>query len=233
MTLHLHGKSSSVAMTGLFASLIAVLDSTPMLPGFYSGVWDSWAFILSPLAGMLLGPVLGASSVLVGSVLGHVIMTRDPYESVFMFGAPVGAAVTGAVMQGHHRTVFAAYTLMFVPYLLTPVSRDLPLWGVWDTLGAWFLSVILCSKKRHSDSVDASFSVMTLCAAVLGLEADVLFRLFLLVPCQTYSLFYGLTPDQLAVLWAAASIIVPAKVALATVFTAALNKRLENVVART
>jgi hypothetical protein len=59
--------------------------------------------------------------------------------------------------------------------------------------------------------------------SIIGLEADILFRIFLLVPCQTYWVFYGWTPAQLQLIWLAAGIITPVKVALAAVATIMLG----------
>ena len=76
--------SRSITFVAIFAAMIAVLDSIPMIPGFYGGIWDSWAFMLSPLIGILLGPVLGVISVGIGGLTGHLIYFRDPIELIFM-----------------------------------------------------------------------------------------------------------------------------------------------------
>ncbi|TFG26158.1 hypothetical protein EU528_14850, partial [Candidatus Thorarchaeota archaeon] len=91
--------SRSITFVAIFAAMIAILDSIPMIPGFYSGVWDSWGFMLSPIVGILLGPILGPISVGLGGLVGHLIYFRDPLELLFMLGAPVGAAMAGLVYE--------------------------------------------------------------------------------------------------------------------------------------
>ena len=127
-------KSHFVAFTAVFSAFIAVLDVIPMIPGFYGGIWDSWVFVLSPLVGVLLGPFAGAFSVLLGSLMGHMIFFRDPYELVFMLGAPFGAMMSGLVYQRRWKPVLGLYSALLLGYFLTPISWVLPLWGIWDIL---------------------------------------------------------------------------------------------------
>ena len=55
-------------------------------------------------------------------------------------------------------------------------------------------------------------------AAVIGLEMDILFRVFILVPGQTYWFFYGLSVEGLQTLWWGAGIVTPLKVLIAVIF---------------
>ncbi len=54
-------------------------------------------------------------------------------------------------------------------------------------------------------------------ATIIGLEADVLFRVFILIPGQTYELFYGLSLEALQLLWWSAGFIIPMKIFMATI----------------
>jgi hypothetical protein len=66
--------------------------------------------------------------------------------------------------------------------------------------------------------------------AFIGLEADILFRIFLLVPARGYSIFYGLTPEVLAAIWAVpAPLITPIKVLVAVFLTVILVTKISNI----
>ena len=53
-------------------------------------------------------------------------------------------------------------------------------------------------------------------SAFVGLEADVLFRIFLFIPAQTYHFFYGFDAETLQWIWVSGAVITPIKVALST-----------------
>jgi hypothetical protein len=59
-----------------------------------------------------------------------------------------------------------------------------------------------------------------------GLEADVLFRVILFVPLQTYRTIYGLPFDVLQLIWAAGALVTPVQVALSVVATTVLGTSL-------
>ncbi len=213
-------KSLFVALTAVFAAMVAALDVIPMIPGFYGGIWDSWVFLLSPIIGALLGPYIGAVAVGIGSLTGHFIYFRDPFELVFQFGAPLGAAMGGFVYQRRWKPALGIYSIMLLGYFLEPVSWVLPLWGIWDTLlgyGVLLAFVLITNRdwwpkdETHQNILGLLFTI------IIGLESDILFRIFVLIPGQTYWLFYGFTPEVLQMLWLGAGIITPIKVALATI----------------
>ncbi|MHA2425755.1 MAG: hypothetical protein ACXAEF_13270 [Candidatus Thorarchaeota archaeon] len=210
-------KSRFVALTAIFAAMAVVADLI-LIPS--AGIWDSAIFILSPLAGVLLGPVAGAVAIGLGSLAGHYIFFRDIYEMVFMIGAPFGAAIAGLIYQRRWRPALGLYSLFLLGYFLEPVSWSLPLWGIWDILAGFCLLVIfslanftnLWPKKQNTKDF-----LGLLFATIIGLESDILLRVFILVPGQTYSSFYGMTPEMLHGLWLAAGILTPLKVAIAAI----------------
>jgi len=212
-------KSHFVAFTAVFTAMITVLDVLPTL-GFYSGIWDSWIFLLSPLVGILLGPLAGAFCVGLGSLMGHMIIFRNPFELVFMFGAPLGAAMSGLVYQRRWRPVLGIYSALLLGYFITPVAWILPLWGIWDILagyGLLLLFVFLVTQLKWFETNNHKQTLRLIFSSVIGLEADILLRVFILVPGQTYWLFYGMTPEMLQLVWLGAGFVTPIKVVMAAI----------------
>ncbi|MFW9807209.1 MAG: hypothetical protein ACFFFK_10825 [Candidatus Thorarchaeota archaeon] len=229
MALQIDANSSrTVAFVAVFASLTAVLDIIPAF-GFTSGVWDSWAFLLSPIVGILLGPYLGAISVGLGSLIGHAIMPRDTIEFLFMIGLSVGAAVGGFVYQHRWKPVLAIYTIMLFGYFIYPISWGLPLWGIWDILLGYGVVLIYSIATRHgywSNSTELHRLLLLVFCCVIALESDILFRVFVLVPGQMWWFYYAMTPADLTLLWIGAGFITPIKVVMATIVMVTLGRQL-------
>lgn len=218
-----YSSSRFVAFVAMFAAMSTVLDLL-LIPS--EGVWDSWIFLLSPLVGALIGPIGGFIAIGIGSLAGHLIFFRDAYELLFMFGAPLGALMGGFVYQGKWKPVVAIYSLMLLGYFLEPVSWLLPLWGIWDILAAFCLIIVFSfvssrnmwpENKTRRDFLNLLFTI------IIGLESDILFRVFVLIPGQTYWFFYGLSPEALQLIWLGAGILTPLKVAIATVVGLAIG----------
>ncbi|MFW9956726.1 MAG: hypothetical protein ACFFCT_01530 [Candidatus Odinarchaeota archaeon] len=221
--------SRSITFTAIFAAMIAILDSIPMIPGFYGGVWDSWGFMLSPIVGILLGPVLGVVSVGLGGLVGHLVYFRDPIELLFMLGAPVGAGVAGLVFQERWKAACVIYSAMIIGYFLTPVTWSLSLLGVWDVLTGFaliFMITIVTSLNKVGTRILSSTNLKMILATVIGLESDILARIFILIPGQMYWFYYAMPLEILQGLWLVAGVITPIKVMLAAVATIAIGKSL-------
>lgn len=221
--------SRSITFTAIFAAMIAILDSIPMIPGFYGGIWDSWGFVLNPLVGIMLGPVLGVIAVGLGGLVGHLIFFRDPIELLFMLGAPVGAGIAGLVYQQRWKFVFAIYSLLLLGYFMTPVTWVLSLWGVWDVLVVYILVLgltALSSFNKTATGILSSTNARLALATVIGLEADILSRIFILIPGQVYWVYYDLPVVELQLWWLVAGFITPIKVIVAALATVAIGKSL-------
>ena len=224
-------KTRRIALIAVFTALSTILDFI-VTPNFSAGVWYGWNFIMSPITGILLGPRDGFIATLISVMLGHSLNFRETvYEFVFTIGAPICSMISGLIFRGNWRKVFFFYSVLFVAYFSTSVSWSLPLWGMWDCyvgytiiISAWILNRI--NLFNLENRVRGRFIVSTF----VGLEADILFRIFLLVPCQTYRLFYGLTSEALKLIWAApAPLITPIKVVLSTMVTVMIGPPLINV----
>ena len=215
-------KSQFLALVAVFAAVNVVFDSLMGLPEFSSGVWYSWIFIVEPINGIVLGPYAGFLSSLIGVMIGHSIYFRDVYEFLFTFGAPIGAMVAGFLFRGRWKIVLTYYTALLGIYFITPVAWQLPLWGMWDVYLAFacllFLIVAMRRWKGFWDTKSAGLRLLYIVAlcTFIGLEADVLFRIFILVPCQTYRLIYTLEVSTLQWWWAAGAIETSTKAVLST-----------------
>lgn len=284
-----------VAIVAVFAALNVITDSFMSLPEFPSGVWYSWNFLVEPLTGIVLGPLLGSAATFIGVMIGHWVYFIDAYEFLFTIGAPIGVAVSALLFKGKWKPVLAYYTVLFTAYFLTPVAWQLPIWGMWDTYlafivliaaiflikkGLWKHETYACVSlpKRQMIGLSGAVGIITTIlaiytalqpklfdvtivlifaelvswiffmitlfivygtvpssarillilavAAFVGLEADVLFRIFVFIPCQTYRLFYGWDVEILKVIWSSGAVITPIKVALSTIATVAIGQPL-------
>ena len=142
-------ESSFVALITVFAAFTIVCDSLiGPLPDI-SGVWYSWIFIAEPINGIILGPQASFLSTLIGVMVGHSIYIRHSAEFLFTMGAPVGAAVSSRVYRGKGKIALIYYVLLLGAFFLTPVSWQLPFWGMWDVYLAfgWLLVSVIAMKK--------------------------------------------------------------------------------------
>lgn len=215
-------KSKFWALVAVFAAINVVFDSLMGLPEFSSGVWASWIFIVEPVNGILLGPYAGALSSLIGVMIGHSVYFRDVYEFLFTLGAPLGAMVSGFLFRGRWKVVLIYYTALLGIYFITPIAWQLPFWGMWDVYLAYIIllvfSVVMALKGSWKPELNRLPYVIAL-SALIGLEADILFRIFVFIPCQTYRLFYGLNLGILIPIWVEAAAITPIKVGISILVT--------------
>ena len=220
--------SRFLALVAIFASLSIVSDSIVGIPQFSSGVWYSWIFVTEPLTGLILPPYAGFLSTFIGVMAGHIIYPRDTYEFLFTIGAPIGSMITGLMFSGKHKIVLVYFAALLAAYFVTPVSWQLPLWGMWDTYIAFAvvlvanfaLPKIRSVSRRRTQKMLPFFLALF---AFIGLEADILFRIFLFVPCQTYRLLFGFTVEELRIIWVAGAVITPIQVALSAIFTSTIG----------
>ncbi|MCS7114783.1 MAG: hypothetical protein RMJ15_09290 [Nitrososphaerota archaeon] len=214
-----------ISLVAVFAAFNIVCDSfvvPPILP--YSGVWHSWVFISEPITGIILGPLTGFFSNLVGVMVGHSINFIDVYEFLFTLGAPLGAMISALVFRGKWRIALAYYLVLLGGFFAAPVSWQLPFWGMWDVYLAFIVllaTAFIATKMKGVWDVHSKIRLVYILAlsTFIGLEADVLFRIFVFVPCQTYRLFYNYDIGVLQAIWALGAVETPIKVALSTIVT--------------
>jgi len=183
------------------ASLVAVFAALHTVLGLVPGVWRRWIIAVEPLEGVILGPMGGFLAALIGSLISHFMR---PTLYFFRLGEPIGAFVAGLAYKKRYLLVFAVYTVMLVAYFAHPLGRELPAWCLWDIYVAYIvsaLSPIFLKKMR-------SVKVKLLLAALLGLEVDVLTRIFFLIPLELYRAL-GASKEALIGWWIAGAFETP------------------------
>lgn len=224
-TLRVKIKSSTfISLVAVFASFIIVCDSLVSAGLPYSGVWYSWIFISEPITGIILGPLTGFFSNFIGVMIGHSINFVDVYEFLFTLGAPIGAMISALVFRGKWGIALAYYFALLGGYFVVPIAWQLPFWGMWDVYLAFTVllaTVAITTKWKNLWNVKSKARLICILAlsTFIGLEADVLFRIFLLIPCQTYQLFYNWDVGALQALWAMGAVETPIKAAISVIVT--------------
>jgi hypothetical protein len=215
-------KSKRISLIATFAAVAAVLDSIPGIPQFESGVWYSWIFLVVPLFGFILGPVDGFISILIGVLVGHSIYFRGIHEFLFTIGAPVGTMIAGMIFRQRRSIPIIFFTVLLASYFLNPISWELPLWGMWDIYLALIVLMIVSVMKIEKGRLMTS--------TFIGLEADILFRIFLFVPLQTYHILYGLTLETMKLIWVAGAFVTPIQVGLSILFIKIIYPPIQKIV---
>jgi len=220
-------KGKTLSLIAIFAALGVVCDAI-LMPGFSAGVWFGGIFMFSSIAGIVLGPYNGFISTFIAVMIGHSLVPRDTiYELIFTLGAPTGSMISGFMFSGDWKKVLAFYTIILVSYFATPISWHLPAWGMWDIYVAYLFLLALSVVMRVWGLDKIRYTSLFAVSTFIGLEGDVLLRIFILVPCKGYQFFYGLTPEALVAIWAVpAPIITPIKVLLATLTTTMITPRI-------
>jgi hypothetical protein len=227
--------STFVSLVAVFAAFGIVCDSLVSAGLPYSGVWHSWIFISEPITGIILGPLTGFFSNLIAVMIGHSINFVDVYEFLFTLGAPLGAMISALVFRGKWGIVLTYYFALLGGYFVAPVAWQLPFWGMWDVYLAFavlLVTAVVATKWKSLWNVKSKARLVYILAlsAFIGLEADVLLRIFILIPCQTYKLFYNWDVGALQALWAMGAVETPIKAAISTIITVLIGSSIIGIV---
>ena len=186
-------KTQKTALTAVFAALHAVL----FLP---EGPWRSFVIYLMPIEGIVLGPTIGFSAALLGSIIARLIK-----PSVWwMFGIiaePIGVITAGFLAKGKWKEVTVIYGFMLSAYFIHPYGRMLPYWTILDLLMA-FILIYPVSKigkwiwEEHAERLPIALILIAFVSTV----ADSMTRVFLLVPGGLHQ-YFGLSYETLAYEW--------------------------------
>lgn len=180
--------AKTISLVGIFAALHVIL--------YYisSVLWRSWSVYLEPIIGIILGPWTGFLAAFIGSIAARIIKPSE----FWMFGIiaePIGAMICGFLVKGRWRPAAAIYAIMLAAYFIHPLGRWLPLWTILDILLAFAL-IYPASKlgeKMFEENI-RHLSIGLILVSFIGIVADALTRIFLLIPVGLYA-FFGWTPE--------------------------------------
>jgi hypothetical protein len=184
---HTMRQTQKIALTATFAALHTTLS---LIPGPVN--FRSWIILITPLEGIILGPTMGFSAASMGYLLGWFIRPRaEPI--IFGIGEPIGALTTGLIAQKKWPHALLLYTGMLLAFFAYPLTSTIPLWTLWDIYIA-FTSILIFAVISKTQFI-RRLPIFLGFAALIGTEADVLTRIFILIPLNGYQ-WWGI-PAQL------------------------------------
>jgi hypothetical protein len=96
------------------------------------------------------------------------------------------------------------------------------MWNTYLAYATLCTVAFVLTRKKVEKLESKRFTYSLVLYAFIGLEADILFRIFLLVPCQTYRLIYGWPIETLRAVWMLGAAVTPIQVALSTLLISPL-----------
>lgn len=186
--------------------------------------------LVLPLEGIILGPSRGFAAGFMGFAAGWGLRPRA--EPIFFgLAEPVGALCAGLIVRKKWYYVALTYVLMLGAFFLHPVTTSLPLWTLWDVYAALIcvfafglfthgktLGVKACGSTRSV----AGLTVILAFVAFFAVEADVLTRIFILVPLNGYEI-WGIPADVLPAAFIEGAFLTPIEAVLSVFATTAIG----------
>jgi len=211
-------KSRFLTLISLFSALHAIFVLIP-LP------FRSFMVIIQPLEGIILGVYGGFFSALLGSIVGRVIRPMEGLLPIFGITAePIGALTAALFFRKKWKYVFLIYVILLTGYFIHPLGRILPAWCLWDIYIAFILTFISPLFLKNFREITNSKKLVFLLAltSFIGIEADALVRIFILIPVGFYSLM-GIPEEALTPIWIAGAIQTPLEAILSIIATVILG----------
>jgi uncharacterized membrane protein len=178
-------KSLQVSLTAVFAALHVALYFVSF------GSWRNWGIYLEAIEGIVLGPKIGFIAALIGSSTARMIKP-DPFWMFGIIAEPLSVLMAGFLAKTNWKPVLAAYAIMLSAYLAHPYGRALPLWTILDILLALILIYPASKLGRNLFKKDIKrLSITLMLVSFVCVATDSLVRVFLLVPCGLFNLFYA------------------------------------------
>lgn len=111
------------ALTATFAGVYALLRIIPTFPMLgVSGGAFTLADILPPLYGIILGPYLASSAILVGTLLSFVLGRPILFLGLDFLPGMVNAAIVGLLLNRSRKTAIILYVIPLALFLVHPYT---------------------------------------------------------------------------------------------------------------
>ena len=174
-------RTSFVAGAAVFAVLYAILGLIPVAP--YVGVESFLTFreVVSPLAGMIFGPLTGGFSMVIGNFVDFALGKPVAFDFLDFVPDLASAVLAGLVFSGRRKAALAFPLVLMAWYSLDPLSVDtvvvvgLPVPFLWmHILSVAALGVALAFESRgklsrfHPAFVAATVFASTMTGHVAG-----------------------------------------------------------------
>jgi hypothetical protein len=214
---HARRRSYLVASAAIFAVVYAILGLFPI--SAYIGVSSFLTFreILSPLAGMLFGPLTGGFSMVIGNFVDFAFGKPVVFDFLDFVPDAASAVMAGLVFTGRRKLAIALPLVLILWYSLDPLSLNFVQVGGLRVPFYWMhlLSVLVLGvvfvfetrgrlKKLNPLYVGATFFASTMTGHIAGslVFENVVARINNLLPAERiagawYAIFFAYPPERI------------------------------------
>jgi uncharacterized membrane protein len=149
---YLRISTKEIALTAVFAALIAIITRLPGIPialGIRAGTIE-FSVPLYPLAGILLGPWIGALAVLIGNIIAWIIPTSTVMGFLLIPAGVFAALCAGFLVRRtkwmNWKTAAAVLTVLIALWYVTPLGLEIPFYPFFLHVPALLLILIFRGK---------------------------------------------------------------------------------------
>jgi hypothetical protein len=200
-------RTYAVASASIFAVLYALLGLFPVSALIGTGSFLTFREVVSPLCGMIFGPVVGGLSMILGNFVDFALGKPVVFDFLDFIPDAVSAVVAGLAFTGRRKAAVGVPVLLMAWFSLDPVSPvvvsvgGVPVPYLWMHItSVVVLSAALLWEARGAlDRVTPAFvGAVTFAATMSGHVAggimyeNVIFRLDRVVPPEGYQGFWTL-----------------------------------------
>ena len=163
--------------------------------------------LISPLVGMILGPILGGSSIVLGNILDFALGKPVVFDFLDFVPDLVSATVAGLAFTRHRKAAIGLPVVLLLWFSLDPISPRLTtlggiaipfLWMHMVAIGSLAIAVLFEGRGRLDRITPAFVGAVTFASTMSGHAAgsilfeNVIFRLDGVIPSGGYSAFWTL-----------------------------------------
>jgi len=150
-----------LATIAIFAAIYAVLSLIPVSRLVGNLSFLTMAEVFSPLAGMILGPLEGGLAVLIGTFAGIALGHPVAFDGLDFIPGVMAAVTAGYAMKGQVKVTVALSLVMYVVYMLDPLSATVVYAGGFPVPFLWMHMLSLVTFVSFSFMQKRGVSLMT------------------------------------------------------------------------